>query len=447
MASTLLEQFTSDKKARLGAALFTGIVASLGFAPVGVGIFTGVALVAFFWLVSLAATKKEAFFIGWLWGIAYFASGLSWTFHAMHDVGGIPAVLAAGGVLIMSAFYGLVPALVCLLARWPRIPKSAMLAFLLPALWTVGEWLRGDLVMGFGWLSVGYAFTNTMLSGWAPVGGVYAVSFVVVFLAGGLAAALSMGRNPTAKGLIAICFASVAIAGSWLDTLSWSKPLERLEVRVVQTALPVAMRMTREAAAERVQSTFVMGSSSPLGSHLDVVLWPESVFVASLERTPENLRLLPSALAQKLSAPVLFNVFYEPNRGRYYNEFWGGELRDWWRSGNPNLLINTANLAWFGSQVTAQFTQMSAMRSRETARPFLQALNNTGSALILPDGTMDRVVGPGAQSVDMQVMTYQGEPTPYVRFGDVPTLAAALLMALLSLLGGWWVQRQDARKP
>lgn len=518
MATTLLEQFTSDKKARLGAALFTGIVASLGFAPVSVGIFTGVALVAFFWLVSLAATKKETFFIGWLWGIAYFASGLSWTYHAMHDVGGIPAVLAAGGVLIMSAFYGLVPALVCLLARWPRIPKSAMLAFLLPALWTVGEWLRGDLVMGFGWLSVGYAFTNTMLSGWAPVGGVYAVSFVVVFLAGGLAAALSMGRNPTAKGLIAICFASVAIAGSWLDTLSWSKPLERLEVRVVQTALPVAMRMTREAAAERVQSTFVMGSSSPLGSHLDVVLWPESVFVASLERTPENLRLLPSALAQKLSAPVLFNAFYEPNRGRYYNEFWGalpdgrleplyakrhlvpfgefvpwgfhwfvdalgvpmadqikgasdnlvplalgekssaaltvcyenmfgGELRDWWRSGNPNLLINTANLAWFGSQVTAQFTQMSAMRSRETARPFLQALNNTGSALILPDGTMDRVVGPGAQAVDMQVMTYQGEPTPYVRFGDVPTLAAALLMALLSLLGGWWVQRHDARKP
>lgn len=518
MKKPLLEQFVTDPRARLLSALFLGLVAALGFAPLGVSLFTGISLVAFFWLVSLASSRKEAFFQGWLWGIAYFASGLVWTFHAMHDVGQIPALLAAGGVLIMAAFYGLVPAVVCFLSRSiPGLSEGPLLVLVLPSLWTLGEWIRGELVMGFGWLSVGYAFTNTMLAGFAPVGGVYGVSFVVVFVAGGLAAALSMKNKPLEKGLIAIAFASIALLGSWLDNQVWSKPLERLEVRVVQTDMPVAMRMTRTAAQERVQRTFALSSAQPLGSHLDLVLWPESVFLLSLERSFPEERLLPQALAHKLEAPVLFNAFHEPARGRYFNEVWGAlpdgtlqplyakrhlvpfgefvpwgfhwfvnvmgipmtdqivgtnqnlqtfalgeksaaalsvcyenmfgsEMRDWWKKSNPNILLNTANLAWFGNQITAQFTQMSAMRARETARPFLQALNQNGSALIGPDGVVVRRALPGENSMDLQVTSYQGNPTPYVRFGDAPVVLISLLLTFFCTGFSFWVLRQRQRK-
>lgn len=517
MKKTLLEQFVTDFKARLLACLFLGLVAALGFAPLGVSLFTGISLVAFFWLVSLAANRKEAFLQGWFWGIGYFSSGLAWTFHAMHDVGQIPSLLAGGGVLIMSAFYGLVPAVVCLIARsFSCLPKAALLTVLLPSLWTLGEWVRGELLMGFGWLSVGYAFTNTMLAGFAPVGGIYSVSFVVAFVAGGLAAALSMKNKPVEKGLIAIAFASTALLGSWLDNQVWSKPLEQLEVRVVQTDMPVSMRMTRQAAQERVQRTFVLSSSRPLGSHLDFVLWPESVFLLSLERSSAQERLLPQVLAQKLQAPVLFNAFHEPMRGRYLNDIWaaspdgklqplyakrhlvpfgefvpwgfhwfvkamgipmtdqiagtsknlqtfavgekstvalsvcyenmfGSELRDWWNKSNPTILLNSANLAWFGAQVTEQFTQMSAMRARETARPFLQALNQNGSALIGPDGRIVRRAMPGENAMDLQVTSYQGEPTPYVRFGDVPIVLISLLFAVGSVALSIWVLRAERK--
>ena len=105
----------------------------------------------------------------------------------MHVYGLMPAPLAAAATLAFCAFLALYPALALGVsqrlapAAWIRLP------LLLPAAWTLSEWLRGTLFTGFPWLASGYAHTDSVLAGFAPVAGVYGVTLAAALLAGALA--------------------------------------------------------------------------------------------------------------------------------------------------------------------------------------------------------------------------------------------------------------------
>src|SRR2546425_50772 len=52
------------------------------------------------------------------------------------------------------------------------------------ATWTLAEWLRGFVLTGMPWLSVGYTqLPGSALAGYAPIGGVYVVSLAVAVVA------------------------------------------------------------------------------------------------------------------------------------------------------------------------------------------------------------------------------------------------------------------------
>ena len=56
------------------------------------------------------------------------------------------------------------------------MPGGMLVGF--PALWVLFEWVRGWILTGFPWLYLGYAHIETWISGWAPVLGVYWLSFI-----------------------------------------------------------------------------------------------------------------------------------------------------------------------------------------------------------------------------------------------------------------------------
>ena len=54
----------------------------------------------------------------------------------------------------------------------------------IPALWVLGEWVRGWIFTGFPWLAVGYSqVPASPLVGFAPLLGVYGVSLLLVLSA------------------------------------------------------------------------------------------------------------------------------------------------------------------------------------------------------------------------------------------------------------------------
>mgnify|MGYP001204565935 FL=1 len=65
-----------------------------------------------------------------------------------------------------------------------------------PALWVVFEWLRSWIFSGFPWLYLGYSHLETPLSGYAPIGSVFAVSFLCALSAGLLFAIILNPQKP-----------------------------------------------------------------------------------------------------------------------------------------------------------------------------------------------------------------------------------------------------------
>lgn len=82
----------------------------------------------------------------------------------------------------------------------PREPVWQFLA-VLPALWVVVEWLRGWLLTGFPWLSLGYGQLEGPLAVWAPVLGLYGVSLLLVLGAGALAAVVAAAHGGRIAGV------------------------------------------------------------------------------------------------------------------------------------------------------------------------------------------------------------------------------------------------------
>lgn len=134
-----------------------------------------------------AARQGGVFATAWLTGTFW------WLYVSMHDVGGLPAPLAAVAVLALAAALALYYAAACaawlVLARGLMAHRPGLASALFAALWTLAELMRGRWLTGFPWGAGGYAHVDGVLSVWAPWVGVYGIGALAAWLAMRLALA------------------------------------------------------------------------------------------------------------------------------------------------------------------------------------------------------------------------------------------------------------------
>ncbi|MEK5782309.1 apolipoprotein N-acyltransferase, partial [Acinetobacter baumannii] len=92
--------------------------------------------------------------------------------------GDTSAFLSVIMILIMAIVMGLFTALQTFIYRrfFPETPLT------FAPLWVIFEWAKTWIFTGFPWLFAGYAFTELYLDAYAPLFGVFGVSFVVIVL-------------------------------------------------------------------------------------------------------------------------------------------------------------------------------------------------------------------------------------------------------------------------
>ncbi|MBU1364526.1 MAG: apolipoprotein N-acyltransferase [Gammaproteobacteria bacterium] len=168
-------------------SLILGAVSVTAFAPLEVFPIAWLTTGGLFFLLVQAPDVRSAFARGFAHGLGIFLAGVSWVFVSLNEFGGLPTVPAALATLLFCAFLALFPALWS--AAFVRIrsgkPFADVLAF--AACWSLSEWTRGWLFTGFPWLTLGYSQSPpSPLSGFAPVVGVYGVSFFTVVVGAGL---------------------------------------------------------------------------------------------------------------------------------------------------------------------------------------------------------------------------------------------------------------------
>ncbi|WP_296679143.1 apolipoprotein N-acyltransferase [Novosphingobium sp.] len=180
------------------AALLCGALAATGFEPLHLWPVALIGLVGLIDLVFRSPGGKGAALIGWLFGVGNFSIGNSWIATAFTYQAAMPAWLGWIAVVLLSLYLAAYP-MFAVTAAW-RLGRNSAGAFVaaLAGCWIVGEWLRSWMFTGFAWnplaaLALG-SFTRPGLAGVLPLTGTYALSGIVMLLAGSLWLALHRGK-------------------------------------------------------------------------------------------------------------------------------------------------------------------------------------------------------------------------------------------------------------
>jgi len=474
-------------------ALLAGAAAVLGFSPADLPVFTlgALAVLIHFWV--RAPSPRAAFFVGLAFGTGFFVTGVSWVFISLYRFGAMPMPVAAFATAAFCVFLALFPAL----AGWAqaRLPQSDLRPLAIAPLWVLSEWLRGWILTGFPWLALGYAAIDTPLAGFAPLGGVYLASLMMVTSAGLLWLVAAGRRRRTAIA----AFALIGIAGAALQGLEWSAPSSNaVSASLLQGNVPQSLKFdpgryertleTYARLAEESRARLIVLPETAVPRFLDLV---ERPFIERLQAVAARnggdlllgapLRPAPgvyynSVISLGVSPPgrydkvhlVPFGEFVPPgfgwivrvlsiplsdfSRGRTdqrplpaageriavnvcYEDAYGTEIIR--QLPEATLLVNVSNVAWFGDSLApAQHLQIARMRALEAARSYLTATNTGITAAIGADGAVFARLPQFTEGrLEVEVRGRAGA-TPYVRFGDWPALALSTGLLLFFALRG-----------
>lgn len=294
-----------------------GLVFCTGFDPVGWRWSAFFALVGFGLWFQTRRTVSAAAVAGFCFGLGWFVPGLSWTMHSIAVHGRLPWAVAALALLLLGAALSLFPAVAGALARRTAGEHDGRALFSLAGFFVIAEWLRGETIAHFGWLSPGYALLGTPLEGWAPLGGVYAVTLITVLAAVMTAQALSCRLKWLWLPVLGV--AVIFGVGQTARQHDWSEPSATVDVRVLQPALPVVDGYTKADAAARIRTLFAAAEKPwPPSDRPRLLLTPEGVVNGLINRLSPDAAGALIVLQEKAEAPVLFNGFRQEGR-RYFN--------------------------------------------------------------------------------------------------------------------------------
>lgn len=477
-----------------GVALTAGAAMTCAFSPLGLWPLAILCPAVLMWLWD-GATPRRAAWSGFWFGAGLFGFGTWWLYVSVHVFGGAPLWLT---LLVVAALVGIMAAYHALLghlaARW--LPAGGGWRYLLglPALWLLIEWWRGWFLSGFPWLSLGSSQTGTWLAGFAPIGGMYAISWLLLLGSGALLTLLRGGARLRWPALALLLLPWPLGAG--LVRIEWTHPAGApVSVAILQGAIPQDQKW-QEDNVEPTRELYTRLNDEALGARL--IVWPEAAL-------PQLANDIPKYLGEVYSrdrlhgSDVVMGIVRADGQEHYFNSIMTlsdrvsfydkhhlvpfaeyfpvpAALRTWLRLMNlpysdftagaarqpaiaaggtmlglsicyedafptanlsqlrqARLLINVTNDAWFGhSWARYQHFQMARMRAAEARRPLVRAANDGVSALIGPDGEVLERAPEFRSTVLRGTVQPLAGLTPFARTGNVPVLLLALAAALLA---------------
>jgi apolipoprotein N-acyltransferase len=299
------------------ASLLAGALAVAGFAPLNVWPLPILSLALLFGLLLRTHSRRAGFLIGLVWGLGFFIAGVSWVFVSLSVYGGMAAWLAALTTFLFCAVLALFPAMVgAMQARWPGSPAWRVL-LLMPLAWGATEWMRGWIFTGFPWLAMGYSqVPASPLAGYAPLVGVYGVSFLLALIAGLLAWSLTM-RGQLAQRVWAVtAILALGVGGQALRTIAWTTPDGvPTSVALLQGNIPQDMKWQPEKTRATLESYARMAAATPA----QLIVLPETALPLFESDLPDFYRDGLIALGQKNGGDVLAGLPTGSPQGAYYN--------------------------------------------------------------------------------------------------------------------------------
>ena len=298
-------------------SLAAGILAVGGFAPLGFWPLTVLSLAVLFALLARTTSLRAGFAIGLVWGLGFFIAGVSWVFVSLSVYGGMAAWLAALATFLFCAFLALFPAAVgALQARWP-VSTALRLLLLMPLVWGLTEWVRGWLFTGFPWLATGYSQVPAgPLAGYAPLIGVYGVSYLLALIAALMAWSVTTRGHLAQRTWAAGAIVALGVGGQALRGVDWTTPDGApTTVALLQGNVPQEMKWRPEKTLATLESYARMAAASPAR----LIVLPETALPLFESDLPDAYRDGLISLGRENGGDVLTGLPTGSPSSDYYN--------------------------------------------------------------------------------------------------------------------------------
>ena len=315
---------------RASAAFLAGLLAVAGQAPYDFPLVCLISFPVLVWLLDGthgrgAARFRQAFATGWWFGFGYFLGGLWWIglallVEAESFAWALPFAMV-GIPLLLAFFYGFAAVLARLM--WCEgIGRIAALA----VGFAVAEWLRGFVLTGFPWNSIGYAAMPVpMLMQSVALVGMDGMNALAVFVF----ALPALLDGAPGRRLGAALFSGLLILHAGFGYYRLAQPLpagrQQLSVRIVQPDIDLSEKWD-EGVRERIFATLIELSARPPApgqARPQLIVWPETSVPFLFSDRPDALEAIGGMLqeGQMLLAGIVREERAPGPEGRlrYYN--------------------------------------------------------------------------------------------------------------------------------
>lgn len=440
------------------------------------------------------AAPLRAAWRGLLFGLGYFGFGASWVYISIHHFGHAQMPIA---ILLTFLFVTYLATYIAiggfLLQKYcTHTETKLMLGF--PALWVLIEIVRGSFFSGFPWLSIGYSHIVSPLRHFAPLSGVYSVSWLSLLTSAALVTpfiSLSRARFGFMVLILALWIFAPFVQHEW--TKSNHKPIS---IAMIQGNISQELKWLPGETENIIQTYITL--TEPLLDR-EIVFWPEAAIPMSQLQAHQLIAGLDSLAKEHHTTLVLgiplqyLDTFYNgllvlgEHSGEYHKRHLVpfGEylplqpLSNWVmeylripmsnftpgankqppisihdtifapficyeivfpnlvRQSLPqaNVLFTITDDSWFGESFAAvQHVDMMRMRALETGRYHLSVTNNGVTAIIDHHGTMLSQIPAHIEGTLTGEIESKTGSTPWVMLGSIPLLLLLSLSVLLAIV-------------
>jgi apolipoprotein N-acyltransferase len=286
---------------RLAVAAALGASTALALPPVYLVPLLVPAVVGLLWLTAGTRRVREAFWVGWAFGLGHFAAGLYWIGIAFFVDAARHAWMMPFAVLGLAAGLAIFKAL--MLAGLRALPlwraDTGLLArvLALAGLWCLAEWVRGQILTGFPWnlAATVWAFDPAPQQLAAALGA-WGLSLVTV-LAAGLPALVGWARPRAAWSGVAAAVLLVGAlwGGGALRLAAAPEPGAHVQpdvrLRLVQPGIPQHLKWRDDLRLEHVRKHVRLTRRDGF-ERITHVVWPETAVPYFLSRKPDLRAML-----------------------------------------------------------------------------------------------------------------------------------------------------------
>jgi apolipoprotein N-acyltransferase len=265
-------------------ATIFGVGLTISFAPSEAWWFAIGCLSGFFLLLS-NLQPWDCFKVGCCFGLGWFGAGFWWMFPGLNNYSSAGVVISFFLSLLLIGYMALYPACVGATIAYLGLNKKNRNQsqwtqwVVIASLWAISEWIRGQLFGGLPWLTTGYSQTNGPFAGFAPLAGVYGLSFLTVLIAFAFGEWLELLISIRSFSFVLIrlpvILIVIATSGHLLQTIEWTEFTGReLNVALLQGNLPQHDKFSRRG----LQKSLFTYSDLAIAGSADLIVLPETAF-------------------------------------------------------------------------------------------------------------------------------------------------------------------------